>query len=263
VARLDELQTRLRPLRSALLDHALYRHIDSLDALRLFLAHHVFAVWDFMSLLKALQRHLCCVTVPWRPSAHPLACRIINEVVLSEESDVDGKGGYASHFALYHRAMSRCGADTSGIDRFLTVLQERMPVRDAITRSEVPVASRRFVLRTFTLLEADNPCAIAAAFALGREDLLPDLFRQVVDALNVEIRGNLDDFRYYLDRHIGLDGDEHGPMALKLVELLCGNDERHWQLASEAAEESMKARLELWDGILAAITQASSPVDRS
>jgi hypothetical protein len=64
VSRLDELQGRLRPLKSALLHHPLYRHIGDLTALRVFMGHHVFAVWDFMSLLKTLQRHLCCVRGP-------------------------------------------------------------------------------------------------------------------------------------------------------------------------------------------------------
>ena len=65
--RVQALRQRLVPLKDALLNHPLYRRIDTLPALRLFMEHHVFAVWDFMSLLKELQRRLCCTTVPWAP----------------------------------------------------------------------------------------------------------------------------------------------------------------------------------------------------
>jgi hypothetical protein len=96
-------------LKDALLGHPVYREINSLAALRLFMEHHVFAVWDFMSLLKTLQVRLCCVGVPWLPAADPQATRFINEIVLAEESDEDGQGGYLSHFGLYLRSMTRCG----------------------------------------------------------------------------------------------------------------------------------------------------------
>jgi hypothetical protein len=253
VSRLDELQDRLVPLKAALLDHAVYRHVGDLRALRVFMEHHVFAVWDFMSLLKTLQRRLCCVEVPWLPPRHPLACRLVNEVVLGEESDEDGKGGFASHFDLYRRAMSRCGANTTAIDRFLHRLGQGKAVQDALPASDAAEAARRFVLRTFTLLEQGELCEVAAAFALGREDLLPDLFRRVVDALDTEAGGGLQDFRYYLERHIGLDETEHGPAAGRLVEMLCGTDECRWRAAERAAVGCLEARLELWDGILAAV----------
>ncbi len=253
MSRLDELQERLRPLKSALLDHAVYRHVGGVQALRLFMGHHVFAVWDFMSLLKALQRHLCCIEVPWVPPAHPLACRLVNEVVLAEESDEDGCGGFASHFDLYRRAMIRCGADTSPIDALLGGLRQGRGVREALVAAGAPDAASRFVLQTFALVERGDPCEIAAAFALGREDLLPGLFRRVVDGLNAQTGGGLEEFRYYLDRHIGLDEAEHGPAAGRLVALLCGTSEGRWQVAERAAVRCLEERLELWDGILAAV----------
>jgi hypothetical protein len=153
---------------------------------------------------------------------------LVNEVVLGEESDADGHGGYASHFDLYRRAMARCGADTAAIDAFLHQLQQGLSVHDALRASGAPEAARSFVLQTFALIEKGELCEAAAAFALGREDLLPDLFRRVVDGLNTQTGGDLEDFRYYLERHIGLDEGEHGPLAGQLVELLCGTDEgRH------------------------------------
>lgn len=254
--RLHVLRQSLVPLKEALLEHPIYRHIDHLPALRLFMEHHVFAVWDFMSLLKELQRRLCCTTVPWMPSGQPLGSRLINEIVLAEESDEDGHGGFLSHFELYHRAMTACRASTSAIDEFLAAIRAGKPVATALESARVPASVRRFVRRTFAVIEEGSSAAIAAAFAFGREDLLPALFRRVVEELNVRHAGGLADFRHYLDRHIGLDEAEHGPMASKLITLLCGTHEDRWQAAQHAALQALEARKDLWDGMLAAIRDA-------
>ncbi|MHC5538945.1 DUF3050 domain-containing protein, partial [Singulisphaera rosea] len=115
--RIDRIRTRIAPLRDALLAHPVYAGIDDIDGLRRFMEHHVFAVWDFMSLLKALQRRVCCVDVPWTPPANPAACRLVNQIVLGEESDEDEEGRPSGHFELYRRAMQLCGAETGPIDR--------------------------------------------------------------------------------------------------------------------------------------------------
>jgi hypothetical protein len=159
-----------------------------------------------MSLLKALQARLCCVGVPWLPSPDPQATRFINEIVLAEESDDDGHGGFLSHFGLYLRAMIRCGADTTTIDRFLEELRKGGPVHAALAAVGVPGCVERFVRQTFDSIERGSHWTLASAFTFGREDLLPDLFQRVVDELDVEAGGGLEDFRYYLRRHIGLDG---------------------------------------------------------
>lgn len=254
-----ELHQHIAPLRDDLLEHPLYAQINCLPALHLFMQHHVFAVWDFMSLLKALQRQLCCVAVPWLPGDNALGSRLINEIVLAEESDYDGHGCFASHLQLYLRAMKRCGAGTAAFDRFLDELRGGRPVAEALEAAPVADSVRRFVRHTFGVIEEGNLCAIAAAFTFGREDILPAMFRRVVDELNVQAGGGLEDFRYYLNRHIGLDEDEHGPMANRLLTLLCGGDEARWRAAQRAAEQALKARKDLWDGMLAAIRQEKAP----
>ena len=251
--RLDQLRSRIAPLRQSLLEHPIYARIDSVDALRGFMEAHVFAVWDFMSLLKSLQRRLSCVDVPWTPPADPAACRLVNEIVLGEESDEDGRGGYASHFDLYLGAMRRCGADAGPISRFVAEIREGRGVREALEAPGLPDAVRPFVARTFDLIEGGDLAAIASAFTFGREDLLPDVFRRIVAELDAASQGGLEEFRHYLDRHIELDGDEHGPMAGRLVESLCGADPGRWQAAEEAAEQALRARVALWDGIAAAL----------
>jgi hypothetical protein len=250
---LRNLQIQLDPCRDLLLNHPIYQEIDRIESLRTFMEHHVFAVWDFMSLLKALQRSLCCVDVPWVPAFEPSATRLINEIVLAEESDVSEQGSFASHFELYRKSMLQCGASTTGIDGFVNALRAGTPVSRALDLPCVPEAARVFVRHTFTIIESGSLCSIAAAFTFGREDLLPAIFQRIVDELNVDSQGALDTFQYYLVRHIGLDGDEHGPMAKELVVGLCGTDESKWQLAIQSAVASLQARLRLWDAITEAI----------
>ena len=251
MTRLEQVRRRLQPLKIALLDHPIYREIDSLKALHLFMEHHVFAVWDFMSLLKALQRRLCGVEVPWLPVADPSGTRFVNEIVLAEESDEDGQGGFVSHFELYRRAMIRCGANTTSIDCFLVELRQGTTVRAALEADSVAPCVRRFVSQTFNFIEGGSLCAIASAFTFGREDILPALFQRIVDELHTETSSRLDDFCYYLHRHIGLDGEEHGPMAGKFMVSLCGSDEARWQEAEQASVASLEARRQLWDGVYA------------
>jgi hypothetical protein len=246
---LELLRSRLAPLRDSLMKHPVYVRIDGIDGLRLFMEHHAFAVWDFMSLLKALQRRLCCVDVPWTPPVDPAACRLVNEIVLGEESDEDGRGGYSSHFDLYRRAMRQCGADLGPIDGLVAAIRGGMDLHSAIESVDVPETVRRFVRRTFEVIGGGDACAIASAFTVGREDLLPDIFRRVVEESGTTPVGELDEFRYYLDRHIEVDGGEHGPMAWRLVDRLCGDDPSRWRAAEEAAARSLEARIILWDGV--------------
>ncbi|HEV8002471.1 MAG TPA: DUF3050 domain-containing protein [Planctomycetaceae bacterium] len=259
---LEQLQQRLAPLKVALLNHPVYHEIDCLESLHVFMEHHVFAVWDFMSLLKSLQRMLSCVDVPWLPGDNALGCRFVNEIVVAEESDSDGQGGFVSHFELYRRAMKQCGANTTAIDGFLEGLRQGLPMAAALESARVEPSARSFVQQTFETIQAGNLCAIASAFTFGREDLLPTLFQRIVDELNIEARGGLDIFRYYLNRHIGLDGDEHGPMASRLMQSLCGQDDAKWAIAEQAAVNSLKARRELWDAIYARMQGRKTPAAR-
>jgi hypothetical protein len=247
---LSALEERLAPLREQLLHHPIYRQLDSLEALRGFMQKHVFAVWDFMSLLKALQQRVCCVNVPWLPSAAPAAARFINEIVLGEESDINAEGEAASHFDLYYQAMQRCGASTEQIDRFLHVVRTGQTIPRALSAAEVSPGVAQFVQQTFAFIETNDAAVIAAAFTFGREDLLPEVFQRVVDELNQHSGGDLEPFRYYLQRHIELDGDQHGPLSQRLVATLCGDDPRRWSVASDAAFQALESRLILWNDML-------------
>ena len=250
---LDQLRTEIQPLRAALLAHPLYGDLKSPAALRTFMQYHVFAVWDFMSLLKVLQQRLCCVTVPWIPGTHPSGARLINEIVLGEETDSDGEGGFCSHFDLYLRAMTRFGASTAQIDRFVQLLRGGASVSEALQSAEVAPPIQQFVNHTFQTIQGGNVCEIASAFTFGREDLLPGVFQCIVDELNQNVDGTLCDFQFYLQRHVELDGEEHGPLAAQLMTNLCDESAANWQAATAAAVAALTARLAFWNGIHAAI----------
>ena len=87
MSRLEAIRSRIAPARTRLLAHPLYARMASLDDVRVFMGSHVFAVWDFMSLLKRLQRDLTCVTVPWVPVGDAEVRFLINEIVCGEESE--------------------------------------------------------------------------------------------------------------------------------------------------------------------------------
>ena len=204
-----------------------------------------------MSLLKSLQASLTCVATPWLPSAYPKSRRLINEIVLGEESDNFGDG-HISHFELYLQAMVEAGADTSTIRNLVDELKSGRALPDALAVAGPPAEAVDFVRTTFSFLQLDKPHVTVAAFTFGRKDLIPDMFRQMVKDLrqNLETVGLFED---YLDRHVEVDADSHGPMALQMVEELCGRDERKWEEAGVAAVTALQARIALWDGILSRI----------
>ncbi len=250
MTRIETLQNTIQPLYQRLAAHPLYRSIRSIEDLHLFQQTHVFAVWDFMSLLKALQRGLTSVDLPWSPSLFPESRRLINEIVLGEESDLY-EGTPLSHFELYLSAMRECGSDTLPIEAFLAAIRRGDSVTRALSAAPAPAAS--FVDDTFATIAGSKLHIIAAAFTFGREDLIPDMFRGFVRDLNAELAGRLSTFIWYLERHIEVDGEEHGPMALRMVADLCGDDDLKWSEATAAATEALRSRLRLWDGIHATI----------
>ena len=247
--RLAELQNNLAPYRQRLLEHTIYATVNSVPRLRAFMESHVFAVWDFMSLLKALQRSLTCVEMPWLPTRHPAARHLINAIVLGEESDEDGRGGHLSHFELYLEAMEACGAKTQPVLKFCDQLRHGKSFDDAADLAEVNAAARSFMSTTFEFVNRGRPSEIAAAFTFGREDVIPDMFRQFVETLCSESPDNFERFRFYLVRHIDLDADDHGPKALQMVTSICGDDADEWIAAEKAAITAIDARLRFWDAV--------------
>ena len=239
-------------LRTALLDHPLYAQVASVADLRRFMEDHVFAVWDFMSLLKRLQQDMTCIRVPWFPADNAKAARLINDIVIGEETDVDPDGSYVSHLALYLRAMADIGASTRQFEKFRSLVLVGVPVEPALARIGAPPHVQTFVAHTMTLANSGSTEEVLAAFFYGREDIIPEMFRRLLDTLYgaKHDTDRLRHFIYYIDRHIELDGDSHGPMGRELLNDLIAHSPHRGERALQAACSSIKARIELWNGTL-------------
>ena len=250
------LEEQLTPDREALLSHPLYAGLSSENAVVCFMERHVFAVWDFMSLVKSLQQRLTCVGVPWLPTGNPVERRFLNEIVLDEESDLDADGRPRAHFEMYLDAMEAVGAETEPITRFIDALQGGASVPDALETARLSPGVRAFVETTLAL-SAGSDVEVAAAFAYGRELVIPPMFEELVAKLRDRDPERFGPLAFYLERHIQTDGEQHGPIAHRLVDRLIGDDAHRAALAVKAARRALQARIDLWDEINEAIEAAS------
>ena len=250
-AYIKDIKTTISPFRDLLLTHPVYQQLRHLDDLKVMMEQHVFAVWDFMALLKALQFGLTSTNAPWMPIGSPKTRRLINEIVLEEESDINNKGEYASHYEMYLDAMEQCGADTTQVKRLIARLLSGYSHKELISFNveQLEEPTLEFVRSTFKIIHRGKLHEIAAAFTFGREDLIPDMFRAIINDLDKNFPGKLDALRYYLDRHVHLDEETHSPMAMQMIEELCGDDEKKWNDVKRISIQSIKARIALWDGI--------------
>lgn len=236
-------------LREQLINHRLYQSMKSADDIRRFMETHVFAVWDFMSLLKALQRTLTCIDVPWMPKGDPEIRQLINEIVLGEESDIDEYGTVMSHFEMYLLAMKEIDCNMEPIHKFLNLVHQGTSIADALKEANAPQGALNFVNTTFSCINTGQAHVLASVFTYGREDLIPGMFISIIDALQKDGVFNAPRLKYYVQRHIDVDGDHHSHLAIRMVHLLC-NDEQKTIQAEAAVITALEARIALWDSIL-------------
>ena len=252
-APLERIQIAIEHLREEIINHKVYAEIKNLDDLKIFMEYHIYAVWDFMSLLKSLQIGLTCTTLPWFPVGTGNTRALINEIVAGEESDVDANGVKKSHFELYLDAMQQCGADLNGISSFIEELKASGDFLRAYRKAGTPQSAQNFVNHTFSIINSGKAHLQAAAFTFGREDLIPNMFHTIVNDLNQKFPDQISIFKYYLDRHIEIDGDHHSHLSLEMTSELCGDNEAFWLAAEKATIDSLKQRIELWNGAYQAI----------
>lgn len=247
---IDKTNAILQPYKKQLLNHSLYKKIKTIDDLHVFLEYHVYAVWDFMSLLKALQNNLTSTTTPWMPVGNPEIRYLINEIVLAEETDIDANGKHNSHYEMYVDAMEACGANTINVKNFLEQVIETKNIFVALNQSDLHPGIKNFLDYTFRIIEEDKPHKIAAAFTFGREDLIPNMFTEILKSFQQNFPDtDVSKLIYYFERHIELDADEHGPMAMQMIEELCGEDENKWKEVEEVSVYALEKRIALWDAI--------------
>ena len=253
--RLGQIEAQTSALRERLKNHELYAQLSAVEDIKLFMEKHVYAVWDFMSLLKALQHQLTCVALPWKPSKNAKTARFINEIVLGEESDVNEEGLPKSHFEMYLEAMEEVGASSAKILKLMHGANSVKETIEHLHKLDLKKAEKEFLLFTFNLIQTNEAHKIAAAFTFGREDLIPDMFIAIIAKSNNKYENKFPKLTYYLNRHIEVDGDEHGPLSLEMVAELCGNEEAKWKDVLEVSIEALKKRISLWDEITQEIKQ--------
>ena len=242
------VEDSIADLRYKLQNHVLYQNLENIEDVKVFMENHVFAVWDFMSLLKALQIKLTSIGTPWLPSENAKLSRFINEIVIAEESDINEEGVPKSHFQMYLDAMNQVGANTEQIDNFIQSIKNGNSPLDGLSNSSINLKVSAFVKHTFSVIDTQQAHKIASAFTFGREDVIPDMFIKILDQSDKN-NEKYNKLRYYLQRHIELDGDDHGPLSLMMIEELCGNDDQKWFEVQTVARESLQHRIALWDVI--------------
>ncbi len=242
------LDTEILFLRRDLKNHKLYNRLRTIDDIKLFMENHIFAVWDYMSLLKFLQVNLTTTQIPWVPSKNQKLARFINEIVLTEESDVNELGEYKSHFEMYLEAMTQIGADTNDISNFLKHIESGRSVQEVLNGLKLDNRVKEFINFSFDIIKTGQLHLVASAFTYGREDLIPDMFLRILKRVDC---GNTQYTKlyYYLKRHIELDGDEHGPIAREMILELCEFNDEKWNEAMIIARKSLINRINLWDAI--------------
>ncbi len=246
---IDSIKTEIADLRNQLISHNLYTRISTKEHLQTFMEYHVYAVWDFMSLLKTLQNTLTCTTTPWVPVGNANTRFLINEIVIGEESDIDQHGNRMSHFELYLKAMKECGCDTSQIEHFVQFIRQGFTVETALEQANVPKGAQDFVCSTFKTIDTKKAYVQAAVFTHGREDLIPDMFLSIVKEMQKQFPEQLETFVYYLERHIEVDGGHHSHLAIEMTAELIDNSQEKEMEALQHVAEALQARVNLWDAI--------------
>jgi hypothetical protein len=260
---IEQLKAEIEPIRQQLIQHPVYSNIKTLKDLNVFMEHHIYAVWDFMSLLKALQKNLTCVETPWVPVGSPETRYLINEIVLGEESDIDENGKRISHFELYLKAMQQTGCDLKSINSLLNSIRKRIPVSESLIINNIPSAPSEFINNTFSVVNCKSAHVQSAVFTFGREDLIPGMFMSFVTEINKQNDNKVSILKYYLERHIEVDGGHHSHLAYQMTEELCGTDQEKWIQATTSVKNALFQRIKLWDFILHRINISSRSISVS
>lgn len=244
----SDLTNEIRRVTIELQNHSLYKSVRTMEDVKTYMGHQVWCVWDFMALLKSLQKGLLNNDIEWLPPYDGSIGAFIYEILLTEETDITDSGsGHSSHFETYVKAMRQAGANTKPIDTFIANLKAGKGFDESVKGTDIPDAALDFVRNTLKHAHAELHKAVSV-FCISREGIIPGMFTTFLSNFNLE--NNLSTFRWYLKRHIEVDSDSHGPLSVKLFKMVVGNEAERLNEALEAALNALYARIKFLDSIL-------------
>ncbi|WP_223512207.1 DUF3050 domain-containing protein [Pseudomonas sp. GL-B-19] len=249
-------EKELRPYQDRLAQHPIYDSIRSVEHVRIFMSRHVFAVWDFMSLAKRLQRDFTCVELPWMPVLNEDSARLINEIITGEESDIGHDGQPASHFRLYLDAMGEVSAPTEKIETFISQFSRSYALGKSLNQARVPAYVQTFVKHTIKTARNASTAEVASSFLFGREDPIPEMFKTLMERWGLTAQ-QAPKLTFYLNRHIEVDSGDHGPGAQKMLSRSIITPQVR-EKALRAAIDAIEHRIRLWNGIYREIKKSDA-----
>ena len=124
-------------------------------------------------------------------------------------------------------------------------------------KNDLPFHVSEFLKHTFDVIKTGKPHLIAAAYTYGREDLIPYMFLTMVDEFKKQFPEKISKLKYYLERHIELDGDHHSKLSVNMMIILCGKNKVMWDEAYEISKNTLEKRINLWNAVYENISESS------
>ena len=244
---LESNKNKLDELKHKITTHPLFANKLEPKHMCKFMESHIFAVWGFMSILKSLQKIITPSNLPWIPNKNTKngLVNFVNEIILSEESDYIEGIGFISHFEIYLLAMKNMGAKTDQLDKLTSRIMDNGYNKKFIDDVDASAEVKSFLKYDLEVSMNGTLPEIIGAFTLGREKVIPNMFSYILPAIEETSASKY--LITYLERHIDIDGDRHGPLSMKLLNASC--DKEQLSPAYASAIKSLELRLLVWDRI--------------
>jgi len=244
---LENNKKKLDDLKQKIAAHPLFANKLEPKQICKFMESHIFAVWGFMSILKSLQKMITPNNLPWIPNKNTNngLVNFVNEIILCEESDYIEGIGYISHFEIYLLAMKNMGAKTDQLDKLTSIIADKGYNEKYLDDVDASDEVKSFLKHDMEVSMNGTLPEIVGAFTLGREKVIPNMFSYILPA--IKETSTAKHLITYLERHIDIDGDRHGPLSMKLLDASC--DKNQLTLAYATAVKSLELRLLVWDKV--------------